>query len=456
MLYVNLIVFVALLYLLYWMQKNHKPFTTRVFVALGLGIVFGLFLQYLAKDALDPTMLWVKAVADIYVRMLKMMVIPLVLISVTYALVNMEVSDKLGKITSRVLFVLIGTTMIAALLGAVVTVGFGLDASSFQYGDKEVSRGESLVGRLSNVEGVAPLVNQIVSIVPTNVFEDMTGARSASTISVVFFGALIGLSVIGIRKKHPESAAAFTNAIKVARDVVMRLVTIVLRLTPYGILALITKFIATSNWDAIKNLFVFVLASYTALILMFLVHLLILWARGINPVVYLKKSWPVLVFAFTSRTSMGTLPFNVDAQVNKMGVSDGVANLAAGLGTSIGQNGCAGVYPAMLAVMLAPTVGINPLSLSFLIPLIIITAIGSFGIAGVGGGATNAALVVLSAMGLPVELAGLLISIEPLIDMGRTALNVSDAMVAGLVTAKSVGELDQTVFDAPIAADADM
>ena len=451
MLYVNLLIFAGLLYALFYMQKNHKPFTTRVFAALGLGIVFGLFLQYVTKDLISDTMIWVNGVANIYVRLLRMMVIPLVMVSVTSAIVNMEVSSKLGKITGRVLFVLVGTAMVSALVGAVVSVAFGLDANSITPGDAEISRGESLAGRLSNVEGVAPLVDQIVAIVPTNVFEDMTSARSASTISVVLFSALIGVSVIGIRKKHPESAAAFTKGVEVVKDVVMRLVTIILRLTPYGILGLITKFIANSNWEAIQNMILFVLASYVALILMFLIHLLILFLRGINPSMYVKKAWPALVFAFSSRSSMGTLPLTVDAQVNKMGVSDGVANLAAGFGTSIGQNGCAGVYPAMLAVMIAPTMGINPLSLGFLVPLIIIIAISSFGIAGVGGGATNAALVVLSAMGMPVELAGLLISVEPLIDMGRTALNVSDAMVAGLVTAKSVDEMDMKLFAAPMS-----
>jgi len=450
MFYLNLVIFVGLLYVLFYMERKHKSFTTRVFLALGLGIVFGLFIQYVTNDANKDTMVWVNGVANIYVRLLKMMVIPLVMVSITSAIVNMEVSSKLGKITGRVLFWLVGTAMIAALIGALVTVSFGLTSSDMTYGEAETARGESLVGKLSSLEGVAPLVTTIVEIVPQNIFEDMAGSRSASTISVVVFSALIGLSVVGIRKKHPESAAAFTKGVAVLKDVVMRLVTIVLRLTPYGILGLITKFIASSNWTAISNMIMFVLLSYVALILMFLVHLLLLGLRGINPVTYVKKAWPALVFAFSSRTSMGTLPLTVDTQINKMGVSEGVANLSAGLGTSIGQNGCAGVYPAMLAVMLAPAAGINPLSFGFLVPLIIIIAISSFGIAGVGGGATNAALVVLSAMGLPVELAGLLISVEPLIDMGRTALNVSDAIVAGLLTAKSVGELNMDTYNEPM------
>lgn len=116
----------------------------------------------------------------------------------------------------------------------------------------------------------------------------------------------------------------------------------------------------------------------------------------------------------------------------------------------IGQNGCAGIYPAMLAVMITPTVGINPMSWDFILTLILIVVISSFGVAGVGGGAT---LIVLSAMNLPVGLAGLLISVEPLIDMGRTALNVNDSITAGVITGKILGENDKDVFKQNVELD---
>jgi L-cystine uptake protein TcyP (sodium:dicarboxylate symporter family) len=179
---------------------------------------------------------------------------------------------------------------------------------------------------------------------------------------------------------------------------------------------------------------------------MFVVHLLILMLFKLSPTKYLKKASVPLSFAFSSRSSAGTLPLNVETQVEKFGVSTGIANLSASLGTSIGQNGCAGIYPAMLAVMIAVGTGV-PMDVSFFVRLILITAISSFGIAGVGGGATFAALTVLSSMGLPVGLVGLLIAIEPLIDMARTALNVSGSMVAGLVTAKRLHELDMETYN---------
>ncbi len=229
----------------------------------------------------------------------------------------------------------------------------------------------------------------------------------------------------------------------------MEVVKIVLRLTPYGIMALIAAFVVGSNWASAMKLVNFVLISYLAIFIMFLVHFGILAAFGVNPVTYLKKAWSTLTFAFFSRTSAGTLPMTIKTQTSRLGVPDSIANIGSSLALSIGQNGCAGIYPAMLAVMVAPSLGINPLDAGFLLKLIVIVAISSFGIAGVGGGATFAGLVVLSSMGMPVWIAALLMSVEPLIDMARTALNVSDAFVANIVTAKMQGELDMAVYNNP-------
>jgi L-cystine uptake protein TcyP (sodium:dicarboxylate symporter family) len=207
-------------------------------------------------------------------------------------------------------------------------------------------------------------------------------------------------------------------------------------LTPYGILALMTKVVASSNASDILNLISFIAASYLAILIMFGVHGLLLRLNGVNVVEYYRKVWPVLTFAFGSRSSAATIPLNVETQIEELKVPQPVANLAATFGATIGQNGCAGIYPAMLATMMAPVMGIDPLTIGFIVKLVAIVAISSFGIAGVGGGATFAALVVLPAMGFPVTIAALLISIEPLIDMARTALNVNGSMTAGVITGR--------------------
>ena len=171
---------------------------------------------------------------------------------------------------------------------------------------------------------------------------------------------------------------------------------------------------------------------------MFGVHSLFIIMLGVNPRSYFQKVWPVLTFAFVTRSSAATIPLTIRAQIEELNVPAPIANIAASFGATIGQNGCAGIYPAMLAVMVAPTVGVD-IDLGFMFSLVLIVAIGSFGIAGVGGGATNAALVVLPAMGFEVTIVALLISIEPLIDMARTALNVNGAITSGMVTNRLVG-----------------
>jgi L-cystine uptake protein TcyP (sodium:dicarboxylate symporter family) len=180
---------------------------------------------------------------------------------------------------------------------------------------------------------------------------------------------------------------------------------------------------------------------------MFGVHAVLLTLNGINPLRFFRKVWPALSFAFTSRSSAATIPLSIEAQTRRIGVPESIASFAASFGTTIGQNGCAGLYPAMLAVMVAPTVGINPFDPVWIATLVAVVTLSSVGVAGVGGGATFAALIVLPAMGLPVTLVALLISIEPLIDMGRTALNVNGSMTAGTITSQLLGQTDRSVFD---------
>lgn len=225
------------------------------------------------------------------------------------------------------------------------------------------------------------------------------------------------------------------------------MVTLILRLTPYGILALMANKAATSDLVTFWNLGKFIVASYVAIVFMFLIHLLLIRMAGLNPWTYIKKVIPVLTFAFSSRSSAGALPLNVSTQKESLGVSEGVADLSGAFGLTIGQNGCAGIYPAMLAVMAAPTVGIDPFTPSFILMLLAVVVIGSFGVAGVGGGGIFAGLIVLSTMNLPVAIVGLLISIESLIDMARTALNVSGSMTTGLLTSRITKQLDVSTYN---------
>jgi uncharacterized protein len=444
---INIIVMLALIFGIYWMQKKHFSFTVRVLFALVVGIIYGAAMQLIhgaGSPVIKEANTWFNIVGNGYVRLLRMIVMPLIFVSISSAIINQK-AGNLKKSAGTIIAVLIITAGISAAVGAGTASVFGLNANGIQAGEAEIKRGESLETSLKDFQA-KPIQDQILEIIPTNPFYSLTGQGSNATLSVVVFAAFIGVAVVGIRKKKPQSAETFAKFLDALNDVVMRIVTFVLRLTPFGVLALMTRFVSTSNFVEIAKLLQFALASYIAIIIMFVVHMIILAVYGLSPFTYLKKTAHVLSFAFTSRSSAGTLPLTIEAQKNKLGVSEGIANLSSSLGTSIGQNGCAGIYPAMVAVMIAAAQGVT-MDFAFFAKLIIITALGSFGIAGVGGGATFAALTVLSAMGLPVGLVGLLIAIEPLIDMARTALNVSDSMLSGIVSGKMLGEIDVQVYN---------
>ncbi|MGW8457392.1 L-cystine transporter [Bacillus atrophaeus] len=444
----NLFIIILLIAGLFVMQKKHVSFSKRVFTALGLGIVFGFALQLIygpASDIVTQTADWFNIAGGGYVKLLQMIVMPLVFISILGAFTKLKLTKNLGKISGLILGILIATTAIAAAVGIVSALSFDLQTIQIDQGDTELSRGQELEQKSEDMTAKT-LPQQMIELLPSNPFLDFTGARPTSTIAVVIFAAFVGVAFLGVKRKQPEQAETFKKMVDAVYSIIMRVVTLILRLTPYGVLAIMTKTIATSDIDSILKLGMFVIASYAALIVMFIIHLLLVTFSGLNPFMYVKKALPVMIFAFTSRSSAGSLPLNIKTQ-RSMGVPEGIANFAGSFGLSIGQNGCAGIYPAMLAIMIAPTVGQNPLDPAFIVSVIAVVAISSFGVAGVGGGATFAALLVLSALNMPVALAGLLISVEPLIDMGRTALNVSGSMTAGLITSKATKDIDTAVFN---------
>ncbi|WJT08221.1 L-cystine transporter [Vibrio harveyi] len=434
----SLAVFIAILMFLFNQQQKQNTLSRLVLIGLVTGSLFGLGLQLIhgeGSDVIGQTLDWVGIVGSGYVGLLKMVIMPLVLISMISAVVKLEKGGSLGKISGLTISVLLVTTAIAAMIGILVTTTFGLSAAGLTEGARETARIAVLESRVGSVSDLT-IPQMLVSFIPTNPFADLTGARSTSIIAVVIFGVLVGIAARKVMAEKEELESPIRTFVEAAQSVVMRLVKMIMALTPYGIAALMAKVVATSSAADIFNLLGFIVASYVAIALMFLVHGLLVSFVGVSPAEYFKKILPVLTFAFTSRSSAATIPLNVEAQITKLNVPPAIANLSASFGATIGQNGCAGIYPAMLAVMVAPTMGIDPLDINFILSLIAIITISSFGIAGVGGGATFAALIVLPAMGLPVTIAALLISIEPLIDMARTALNVSGAMTAGTITSR--------------------
>lgn len=432
---INIIVLVIFIVILHMMAHKHISFAKRVFTALGIGIVFGVLLHLAYgthSNVITSTSDWFNIVGQGYVALLQMIVMPLIFISIVAAFTKIQIGEKFAKIGSLIFIFLIGTVTIAAIVGVVYALVFGLDASTINLGNAEQARGSEIAKQAKDLTAHT-LPQQILELLPKNPFLDFTGQRATSTIAVVIFASFIGFAYLRVARKQPDHGELLKRAIDAIYSLVMAIVTFVLRLTPYGVLAIMANTLSTSDFGAIWTLGKFLIASYAALITMYIIHLIILSLLGISPIRYIKKTLEVLIFAFTSRSSAGALPLNVQTQTRRLGVPEGIANFAATFGLSIGQNGCAGIYPAMLAIMVAPVANVE-IDLQFIVTLIAVVIISSFGVAGVGGGATFASILVLSTLNLPVALAGVLISVEPLIDMGRTALNVNDSMLAGTGT----------------------
>ncbi|MFS1562920.1 MAG: L-cystine transporter [Candidatus Arsenophonus phytopathogenicus] len=446
----NVLIFILLLLLLAKISADGWSLSKKVFVGLLIGTVFGVVLHLvygINNQIVHDSLSWFNIVGNGYVKLLQMIIMPLVFASILNAVARLHQTSSLGKISFFTIGILLFTTAIAALIGIIITYWFCLTAEGLVQTSSETIQ----LGIIENnyIHKVSDLTipQLILSFIPKNPFADLAGANPTSIISVVLFSTFLGIAALQLAKTNPEKGEKILSAIDIFQSWIMKLVRLVIRLTPYGVMALMIKVVANSNLQDIIKLGSFVIASYLALSLMFIVHAILLSFSGINPIKFFKKVIPVLIFAFTSRSSAGSIALNVETQTQQLGIPESIANFSASFGATIGQNGCAGIYPAMLAVMVASTVGINPLDPIWITTLVGIVTISSAGVAGVGGGATFAALMVLPALGLPITLVALLISIEPLSDMGRTALNVNGSMVAGTITNQLMHQTDKSIFD---------
>ena len=298
---ISIAIFIALLFGLYKLKKPDTSLAKQVFIALVLGAVYGFFLQLIHGGDLDqirPTLVWTDLPGDIYVSLLRMIIMPLVLVTMIAAVVKLHEVAALGKIGGSVIGILVFTTMIAALVGILVTTVFGLSAEGMVGGERELARAAVLETRAPVVENLT-IAQTIVNFVPRNIFADLTDARSTSIIAVVIFGMLFGLAALLVSREKPEYAERIKGGTDTIQAIIMRLVKIIMSLTPYGILSLVTYVVASSNGGDILNLIGFVIASYVAIAIMFAVHGLLLSLSGNNPMEFYRKIWPVLTFALS-------------------------------------------------------------------------------------------------------------------------------------------------------------
>ena len=434
-------ILVAIFVLVRKMEKKKVKFSTRMISAMGIGLVLGLFIQLVAGFPKDPSSIrWIEEVSKWYglvgngfMDLLKMLVVPLIFVSIIRVIINMKDGVNLGKLTSRSLTVLLGTTALAAIVGLVVGNLFNLGV------------GEVIITSNTDMREITSIVDTLRGLLPSNPVQAMA---EGNIVAVVIFAAFIGTSMKRLNKKYSDVIKPVWDLVEASYKIITSVAMTVIKFMPYAVVALLANTIAARGVGAILGVVDFIIALYVSVAIMFIIHLIIIALNGLNPFKYVKNVMEPLILAFTSRSSLGTLPVTIETLTEKAGVDNGVASFVGSLGSNAGMNGCAAIYPALMAVTVANMSG-TPMDFSFYGLLLVIIVISSLGIAGLPGTATMAVSVVISGMGMGAAfpLVGGIIAIDPILDMGRTMLNVNGTMVTAVTVANSFGDINKEKFN---------
>lgn len=435
-----IVVLFALFFVMKQMEKKKVKFSTRMLSATGIGLVLGLLIQVVGGFPDAPLEVpfiaeinkWYGLFANGFMDLLKMLVIPLIFVSIMRVIINMKQGENLGKLTARTLGLLVGTTAIAAIIGLVVGNLFQLGVNSH------------LVAGDATIREVSSLVDTLRGLLPSNPIAAMA---DGNVVAVVIFAAFLGLATKRQTKKYYDIVKPFIDLVEAFYKIILSVAMTIIKWMPYAVIALLANTIAGRGMVALGEAIDFILATYIGVALMFVVHLILIALSGLNPFRYVKNVLDALVLAFTSRSSLGTLPVSIEKLTDNVGLDNGTATFVGSLGSNAGMNGCAGIYPALVAITVANMTG-TPIDMTFIIMLVIVIALASFGIAGLPGSATMAISVVLSGMGMGeyFPLIAGIIAIDPILDMGRTMLNVNGTLTTAVLVGKSFNKIDQDVY----------
>ena len=435
-----IVVLFALFFVMKQMEKKKVKFSTRMLSATGIGLVLGLLIQVVGGFPDAPLEVpfiaeinkWYGLFANGFMDLLKMLVIPLIFVSIMRVIINMKQGENLGELTARTLGLLVGTTAIAAIIGLVVGNLFQLGVNSH------------LVAGEATIREVSSLVDTLRGLLPSNPIAAMA---DGNVVAVVIFAAFLGLATKRQTKKYYDIVKPFIDLVEAFYKIILSVAMTIIKWMPYAVIALLANTIAGRGMAALGEAIDFILVTYIGVALMFVVHLILIALSGLNPFRYVKNVLDALVLAFTSRSSLGTLPVSIEKLTDNVGLDNGTATFVGSLGSNAGMNGCAGIYPALVAITVANMTG-TPIDMTFIIMLVIVIALASFGIAGLPGSATMAISVVLSGMGMGeyFPLIAGIIAIDPILDMGRTMLNVNGTLTTAVLVGKSFNKIDQDVY----------
>lgn len=401
--------------IIYFIHKKTGKRSYATFAALALGLIVGASFKENAGFLVH--------FGSGYMSLIKMVVIPLVMLSLISSIVRIKNLDILKSIGLKSIVILLGTTGIAAIIGLVLANIFGL------------GNGVEYTGIEYTVREIPTIASVILGFIPANPVKSMV---DNSIIPIVVFSMFIAIGLVIEDNKNPEKVKTFKEVILGANEVVLSITRMIISLIPYAVFALIAKAAINNGMETIMSLIKVIVVIYLACAIQILVvHTsLIKFVARKSPLQFFKDIFPAQVLAFTSQSSLGTLPVTIKNLVENAKVTQNVAGFVASLGTTMGMNACGGIYPAVVAIYVANMFGID-LSMYHYVIIILTTTIGSLGIAGVPGAATMATTVVLTAVNLPVEGVAMILAVDALIDMMRTMTNVTGAAVTALVVDES-------------------
>ena len=437
-----LVVLFGLFYFMYYLAKKRISSSKRTLLSTFIGLALGIAIQAYSGFSDEP--MKIKYVAEIttwyslfgngFIDLIKMLIIPLVLVSIINVIVNINANTDVKKLTRLTLIVTLGMVAISSIVGFVVSAVFKLGSSSIVLGS-----GESKIKEVKNV------VTIIRELIPSNPVKAMV---DFNVIGVVIFAMFIGLAARYIQNKDENKVKTFIDYIASLHAIISRMTVLVIRLLPYAVIPLLANTIAQRGLKSIKDVLLFIGLLYVAVAIQFVIQGLFLVLHGVSPVTYFKKVSKPLVLAFTSRSSAGTLPLTISTLTKEMGVNQSTANFVASFSSTAGMQGCAGIYPTMLVVFLANANGIAIDATLFIMTVIVVT-LGSVGIAGVPGTAITAASVSVNGVGFGALFNQInpILAVDPILDMGRTCLNVSGGMTNSIMVDKHLGLFSKDKFN---------
>ena len=435
-----LVVLFALFYLMYYLAKKRVSSSKRTLISTVLGLALGILIQAYSGFSDEPmkikyvaeTTTWYSLFGNGFIDLIKMLIVPLVLVSIINVIVNINANTDVKKLTRLTLIVTLGMVAISSIVGFVVSAIFKLGSSSIVLGS-----GDSKIKEVKNV------VTIIRELIPSNPIKAMV---DFNVIGVVIFAMFIGLAARYIQNKDENKVKTFIDYIASLHAIISRMTVLVIRLLPYAVIPLLANTIAQRGLKSIKDVLLFIGLLYVAVAIQFVIQGLFLVLHGVSPVTYFKKASKPLVLAFTSRSSAGTLP--ISTLTKEMGVNQSTANFVASFSSTAGMQGCAGIYPTMLVVFLANANGIAIDATLFIMTVIVVT-LGSVGIAGVPGTAITAASVSVNGVGFGALFNQInpILAVDPILDMGRTCLNVSGGMTNSIMVDKHLGLFSKDKFN---------